>query len=580
MPNEYKEFGKHLIGGAGFVSNFILWGESGYFDKLSNAKPLLHLWSLGIEEQFYIFWPLILFLAWKKNINLLFVTLGLLATSFWLSIWGSSHNAIASFYSPQTRFWELLVGAVLAYLFTAQPSFMERLKKSDKNYLAFCGLILIGLGIAIIKKEDGFPGWWAVLPTLGTSLILLAGEKAYLNRTVFSNKALIWLGCISFPLYLWHWPILSFMWIVNEGTPSVPMRMAGILLSVALAEFTYKFIECPFRFGLHSQVKTALLVGLMAVIGLTGIILYKNLGFPNRTSIKGVLKSQELLIHEDVSSHNKENCSLSGRYPYAKFNKNFFCMESGSDNALISSAIVGDSHAYPMYFGFYDYFVKQKNEKLILLGAPGCPPFLNIESFELGESDYCGNLMNSILYRVANDFSIKTIILVNRVPLYITRVGVGEVDVHNRVFKRVFAKTPESNVEAYKLALESTIKYLTQHGKNIIFVFPPPELGFEPSRCIGGRPLSWRGEARSSCSISYQSYIQRTIESKKIVLDVISSKDAITFVEPADALCDFQNCYVYKADKFMYLDNNHLSVAGAKIVIDNAKVLRGKLNDK
>ena len=89
-----------------------------------------------------------------------------------------------------------------------------------------------------------------------------------------------------------------------------------------------------------------------------------------------------------------------------------------------------------------------------------------------------------------------------------------------------------------------------------------------------------RGEARSSCSISYQSYIQRTIESKKIVLDVISSKDAITFVEPADALCDFQNCYVYKADKFMYLDNNHLSVAGAKIVIDNAKVLRGKLNDK
>jgi len=572
MPNEYWQFGKHLIGGAGFASNFILLEESGYFDQLSNAKPLLHLWSLGIEEQFYIFWPLILFIGWKKKINLLFITLGLLASSFLLSIWGSSHNAISTFYSPQTRFWELLVGAVLAFRFSDKPSFLSLFKNCDRNYLALGGLILIVLGLAFIKKGVGFPGWWAILPTLGTAFILLAGKKAYLNRKVFSNKVLVWVGCISFPLYLWHWPILSFMWIINNGTPSVLARVMGILLSILLAAFTYKFIESPFRFGLHSKIKASLLVCLMLLVGVMGVFLYKNSGFTNRTTIQDALKNQEGLIH-DVSSHNKENCSSSQRYPYAKLNKDFFCMESASDNALLSSVIVGDSHAYPMYFGFYDYLVKQKKEKLILLGAPGCPPFLDIESFEQGEKDFCGNLMNTILSRVANDPSIKTIILVNRAPLYITRIGVGEVDIHNRVLKRAFAKNPESNSEAYRLALETTIKYLIQYGKNIIFVFPPPELGFEPSRCIRARPFSWKGGNLSNCGISYQNYVDRVIESKKIVIGAITNHSSITFVEPADTLCDFQNCYVYKVDKFMYSDNNHLSPSGAKLVIGNTKTL-------
>jgi hypothetical protein len=317
----------------------------------------------------------------------------------------------------------------------------------------------------------------------------------------------------------------------------------------------------------------------MIVVGLAGIAIYKNSGFPERTSIQEALKKQKLLTH-DVSSHNKENCSSSEAYPYAKLNKDFFCMESSSGGALISSAIIGDSHAYPMYFGFYDYLVKHKNERLILLGAPGCPPFFDVESFESGERDLCGTLMNSILHRVANDASIKKIILVNRVPLYITQVGVGETDLHNRVFRRIFAKNPESNAEAYKLALKSTVKYLTERGKNIVFVFPPPELGFEPSSCIGNRPFSWRVGGLSSCGISYQSYVERVIESKNTVMDALGSDSGITFIEPAETLCDSQNCYVYKADKFMYLDNNHLSPIGAQIVIDNAKNLYGKLNDK
>jgi hypothetical protein len=362
------------------------------------------------------------------------------------------------------------------------------------------------------------------------------------------------------------------MWIINGGTPSISLRVAGILLSFSLAIFTYKYIEPPFRFGSHSKVKASILVVLMLVIGFTGVIIYKYSGFPNRTSMQEHLKNQKLLIH-DVSSHNKENCSSSTKYPYANFNKDFFCMESSPDNALISSAIIGDSHAYPMYFGFYDYLVGQKNEKLILLGAPGCPSFLDIESFELGESDSCRRLMNTILERVVADSSIQSVILVNRAPLYITRVGIGEVDVHNRVLKRVSVKTPESNAIAYKLALESTIKYLVQHGKKIIFVFPPPELGFEPSSCLGTRPFSWKGESISSCGVPYQSYLLRVNESKKIVMEVIGSYEAVTFIEPADTLCDFQNCYVSKEDQFMYLDNNHLSPAGAKLVINKFKGL-------
>ena len=214
LADEYKQLGKHIAAGAGFVSNFVFWNESGYFDNAAETKPLLHLWTLGIEEQFYIVWPLLLWAAWKGRFNLLTLTLVIASISFALNIKGLHADAIATFYSPQTRFWELLTGSILAYVTLYKPNVgaTKRQKLNThlnaiiytksaqtnentlRNVQSILGATLIGAALLIITKERHFPGTWALLPTLGAVLIISAGSQAWLNRVLLSNRLLVWFG--------------------------------------------------------------------------------------------------------------------------------------------------------------------------------------------------------------------------------------------------------------------------------------------------------------------------------------------------------------------------------------------------
>jgi peptidoglycan/LPS O-acetylase OafA/YrhL len=241
LADEYKQLGKHIAGGAGFIANFIFWNESGYFDNASDTKPLLHLWSLGVEEQFYIAWPVLLWFDWKQRLNMLTIVIAVGIISFALNIARiNGGHTVAAFYSPQTRFWELLTGSLLAYATLRQWNSFPKLKhwldtwlgkliyshppegdgRSLRNIQSLLGAALIAVGVFVIAKENHFPGWWAVLPTLGTVMIIAAGMQAWLNSAVLGNRMLVWFGLISFPLYLWHWPLLSFARIVESETPS------------------------------------------------------------------------------------------------------------------------------------------------------------------------------------------------------------------------------------------------------------------------------------------------------------------------------------------------------------------------
>lgn len=296
LADEFKELGKHIAAGTGFVSNLVLWGESGYFDHSAETKPLLHLWSLGIEEQFYIVWPLLLWFAWKFKFNLLTVTVLIGIISFSLNINGIEKDNIATFYSPQTRFWELLCGSLLAWFTLYRKSYFSCIKNNIdgvlssvlfrerpknignicSNMLSLIGFSLLLYGFFRIDKELSFPGTWALVPVLGAVLIITSGSKAWLNRIVLSNKIAVWFGLISFPLYLWHWPILSFLRIIENGTPHRDARIIAVLLSILLAWVTYKFIEKPLRNGnLGSNVKVVTLCGLMLTLGVSGYTLYK-----------------------------------------------------------------------------------------------------------------------------------------------------------------------------------------------------------------------------------------------------------------------------------------------------------------
>lgn len=294
LADEYKELGKHVAAGAAFVSNLALWREAGYFDSSAETKPLLHLWSLGIEEQFYIIWPLILWLSWKSKSSLLAVSFLVAIISFTLNIRSILESPVATFYSPLTRFWELLSGTLLAWftLYWRRPSFMMKSKASSNgptvfhyfklnlewcgwpNILSFLGLMLILSGFYLISKESHFPGYLAVSPVAGAVLLISAGPMAWVNRVILANRFAIWFGLISFPLYLWHWPLLAFGRILYDQDPPLEYRMGAVTVAVLFAWLTVRFIEKPFRFGNErAKAKVALLSTLIFALGVSGVVI-------------------------------------------------------------------------------------------------------------------------------------------------------------------------------------------------------------------------------------------------------------------------------------------------------------------
>ncbi|AXY58999.1 acyltransferase family protein [Acinetobacter sp. WCHAc010052] len=293
--DEFNKLGKLVAAGIGFVANLVLWSEAGYFDSATETKTLLHLWSLGIEEQFYFFWPLLLFFAWKRNFNLLIVTIIVLFFSLIFNILNIKTDPIATFYSPVTRIWELLFGSLLAWVVVFKNDKLLNLNKTANaslskmfffkhireeylfsNILSFSGMIFFLIGFIEITKESNFPGFWALLPVLGTVMVIMAGPTAWINKNILSNKIAVWFGLISFPLYLWHWPILSYGRIYYDKTPPESFRWIAILASILLAWLTVKYIEKPFRYSKYkTQTKVIFLCSTALILGLIGLITYK-----------------------------------------------------------------------------------------------------------------------------------------------------------------------------------------------------------------------------------------------------------------------------------------------------------------
>lgn len=292
LPDEFQQLGQHIAAGAGFVSNWVLWSESGYFDNVAETKPLLHLWSLGIEEQFYLVWPLLLWLAWKKKLNLLSLSCTIALLSLAWNLYHIQYDEVATFYSPLTRFWELMSGSILAWLllygkqgwvfypfikpfqsssFPSPHTSHSHFEISQKvgHWMSLLGTLILIYGFWRIHKEMSFPGKWALIPVLGAVLLIAAGPKAWVNQHVLSNRFMVGLGLISFPLYLWHWPLLSFARIIENVVPSIGIRMLAVIAALILAACTYFLIEKPLR---YSHTKVNLKVGLLTFsLLLTGV---------------------------------------------------------------------------------------------------------------------------------------------------------------------------------------------------------------------------------------------------------------------------------------------------------------------
>jgi peptidoglycan/LPS O-acetylase OafA/YrhL len=282
MPDQFRQLGKHVVGGSLFSSNFVLLHESGYFDSDSAHKPLRHLWSLGIEEQYYLLWPALLFLCRKRASATIVLLLALALISFAFNLQLTASNRSMAYYLPLTRFWELMIGSGLAYWARANApragsggrwlSTSSQLAPHLANLKSILGVAAILLSLVVINERKAFPGWWALLVCAGAALVIDAGSQAWINRRILGSRPFVWVGLISYPMYLWHWPLISFGEIMSNK-PSIAYRAAVLAATVALAWLTYSFVELPLRHGKAAprmRRVTLRLATSMVVLGLVG----------------------------------------------------------------------------------------------------------------------------------------------------------------------------------------------------------------------------------------------------------------------------------------------------------------------
>jgi peptidoglycan/LPS O-acetylase OafA/YrhL len=280
LPQAYARLSRDVAASAAFAANIAFLLQSGYFDVEAAKNPLLHLWSLGVEEQFYLAWPLILMLAARLRLELIWVigTIGL--ASFVLNVALIGTDPVATFYLPFTRGWELLAGGALACAWGRVSQ-----TESASNWRAGLGTVLIGLSAAVLDPHRAFPGWWAVLPVAGAALILSA-PAAWGCRHLLAGRTGVWFGRISYPFYLWHWPLLVFLALIKFKDLTAIERGLVIGLAVALAWATWRLVEIPFRFGRPLRGKVVALSGGMALAAVAGIIVVRNDGFDFRLPVE------------------------------------------------------------------------------------------------------------------------------------------------------------------------------------------------------------------------------------------------------------------------------------------------------
>jgi len=539
--NELKSLGKHTAGGAAFIANLVLWSESGYFDAAAAEKPLLHLWSLGIEEQFYLVWPLLLWTAWRlrPHPSTLIVVLAVLATlSFGLDLWSSGRDHVGTFYSPLTRFWELLTGGALAWV--ARRGLLP--KGSTAHAVAgFTGTALLVGAFTLLDPAQTFPGALALAPVLGAALLIAAGPATPTGR-LLATPLMTWVGKISYPLYLWHWPPLAFARLIAGSKPITPAtRLALVAAAVLLAWGTARFVERPLRYGAHGRFKAAVLATLLALLGGSGLWIFLT---PN-----GETQATERYLAA------REICAR--RHPeWERLTDTPCLMEKPNGNRL---AILGDSHAGTLFIGLSERLPAREWGIAVYPVSCGAPyPRLATGLADAGARGVReeGHRLIELAYReVTSDPTVTTVLLA-----------------HNPKCSWHDAKDLDDPAaddrQAMASAMRRGLSALFAAGKRVILVLDNPALPFPPRECQP-RPVPFRQPAR--CSFPRQLYDQDPAFSqyRELALQMQREFPRLELFDLAPLFCDDAICRLADArGRLLYLDDNHLGLEGTRRAAD------------
>ena len=552
-PYELEDLVRESPYAAFFLENWRLYVTTGgYWETATELKPFMHFWSLGVEEQYYIFYPLICFLLWKVSAKRFLASLVfMLLVSLGLCLYDTANEPVRAFYSLHNRFWELLIGGVLAYVELKWPDYKEKIKCQGvgiDNVFSVTGLLLIIFAIAFFEEGKDFPGWRALFPTVGSVLIIAAGTNAYLNKYVFSNKVAVFIGLISYPLYLWHWPFICIFRNNLAGElPTGWLMVTLIGLSFLMAYLTYMVIERPMRSRKATWKLVLTLTLLLAIISVGTKEVIRKVDAAEDILFSGVpeeVSNQKAPI-PGLTSHD-ENCDQ-------KFGSHHAVCRTVGHNP--KAVIFGDSHAESLLRIVFNKGGTKFQSFYLVASSAGLvfPDAYRLTS--RGKIDNENRMATKDFWENLEKYNeIETVILRGNWGGYLTMNIVSEI---NSGWKKE---------ELFRQHWRGVFERLKNLNKRVILVLDNPSFKFNPlTKCIALQRVSII-KKHSECYATLD--IDTTPEystAKNMLISEALKFSNVILADVEDEICHHGRCSLLHRNKPLYVDDNHLSDVGNEI---------------
>ena len=544
FPDDFRGYGRSLTHLAGFASNLYFAHTVGYFDGAADEKPLLHTWSLAVEEQFYIIFPFLLWLLFRWNRRAAIAALVALAcVSFLVAIDQTARAPERAFFSSSARAWELLLGAVCAL-----TQFPGRWPRSWNEMAAAVGLALILFAYLFYSDETVFPGTSALVPCFGAAIVIATGQGGVtaVGRCL-SLPPVLGIGLISYSLYLWHWPLLVFAKYRYAFTPSSDhwQAVALVVASVSLAYLSWRFIERPFRRPANLEQQRLIFAGatsILAATALVGVLIVQEDGLPGRwpdtlTAVMG---------------KNKNDFHCSGTVAPTGWPLGTCFL--GSPNAEFDTLIWGDSHADMLAPGIARE-LSRTHRGAVLVFTGSCPPLIGVTFYGRGKRDgLCKDRAAEVLQKLTAG-GFRRVILAARWAYYAEGSRIpGESGQPARL------SVNEGNHEIFRRLLVETVSRLKPLVEQTILIGPVPESDFPVTRAVA-RNIAW---GRPLPPPTSRAAFERRQQNVIPVLKLLEQAPAVRIIFPDRWLCDANICAYASGGLPLYLDTNHINVRGEK----------------
>jgi peptidoglycan/LPS O-acetylase OafA/YrhL len=544
-PRDFEVFSKSMFYALIFAANIFFDSQGGYFGPDLELAPLLHTWSLAVEEQFYIAWPLLLVLAFRYARTRLHVIAALLLlASFYANVSLVETKPVAAFYRPHTRVWELLAGCTLAFG-------MPVLRGIAAQAIGVAGMLFILFAVFTYTAETQFPGVAAAMPVLGAAMVIWSGQSAAtLVSRLLSIPPLVFVGLISYAWYLWHWPMISLFRYQFERQPSGVEIVSLLVASIALAALSWKFVETPVRRGSFWRPRSRMMgaaavasVSMMALAG-TG---YATKGFAGRYP-PAILELSRI--------------ALSRRPQDPKCLRDYIrdevCTLWTASRDAPHILLWGDSHARGLGTVMRD-LAEAADVTLSLAGIAACPPIIGVgRDRGRGGVDACRSANGSV-GRLLSDNSYSDVVLVARWNLYAVGDPANARLTHDSKFFRDETSVDVSlneNRAVLTRGLRRTVEAIAATGARVWVVMEPPAPGFDVPNRLARQMI--RGEAEETM---YGSDVAEQRERSAFMQGLLATLP-VRVLDPSGLLCETERCLAIADGKPLYFDDNHLSIYG------------------